>query len=418
VNCAAQKGRYDRQMGFECQLKHSIQRRGFFVQIRAKYLGFTQKNSVITVNQRAYELSMQMNNNCATPCGIIEGFFGRSWDWDTRKKYAAFLAPNKYNFYIYAPKSDKHLRKLWQEDWPVDEKKALLELRQAYRTAGVQFGIGLSPHEIYLDAAHSRRAQLDQRIRQINQLEPDILCILFDDMRGDFPRLAQIQTDIAHQAAAISNAKKIIFCPTYYSFDPVLEKVFGTMPENYWQTFAQRLDKSIDIFWTGEKVCSPNYPDEHLMQITDLIGRKPFLWDNYPVNDGAVKSNLLQLRAFDKGHGLLANKVAGHAVNPMNQPWLSRIPLASLPLAYREKENYSASAAFANICNDFCGEAMAKQLHHDIHQLQDRGLKSLDIAEREALRATYQHFHDNPYAEEIVAWLNNEYQFDPACLTE
>lgn len=361
---------------------------------------------------------MQTNNNDATPCGIIEGFFGRSWSWDIRKNYAQFLALNQYSFYIYAPKSDKHLRKHWQDDWPLAEKKALMELRQTYRSAGVQFGIGLSPHEIYLDQSNNQRAQLDQRIRQINQLEPDILCILFDDMRGDIPGLAQIQTDIAHQAAAISNAKKIIFCPTYYSFDPVLEKVFGAMPENYWHTFAQQLDKGIDIFWTGEKVCSPNYSPEHLLQVTELIGRKPFLWDNYPVNDGAVKSNLLQLRAFDKGHSQLTDKVAGHAVNPMNQAWLSQIPLASLPLAYREKENYSPASAFTNISNELCGTALAKQLQNDIKQLQDRGLKNLTTTERQILRETYQRFGNNPYAQEIVAWLNDEYLFDPACLTE
>lgn len=361
---------------------------------------------------------MHTNKNCTPSCGIIEGFFGRSWNWEDRKNYAEFLALNQYNFYIYAPKSDKNLRKEWQQDWPIDIKKQLLDLRQVYRTANIQFGIGLSPHEIYLDNSRNQRAQLDQRIKQINQLEPDILCILFDDMRGDIPGLAQIQTDIAHQAAATSNAKKIIFCPTYYSFDPVLERVFGAMPENYWKTFARQLDKGIDMFWSGEKVCSTHYPAEHLAQVSELIGRKPFLWDNYPVNDGAVKSNLLQLRAFDQSHSQLADKVAGHAVNPMNQPWLSQIPLASLPLAYREKENYSAAAAFESICKNLCGNALAEQLLQDINLLQDRGLKNLDTQERQTLHATYQRFDSSPYAQEIIAWLNGEYQFDPACLTE
>jgi hypothetical protein len=361
---------------------------------------------------------MHTNINYTAPVGIIEGFFGRSWSWEARKHYAQFLALNAYNFYIYAPKDDKNLRTQWQTDWPLETKKSLADLRQIYRAANVQFGVGLSPHEIYLDNSHNQRQQLDERIKQINQLEPDILCILFDDMRGDIPGLAQIQIDIAHQAAAISNAKKIIFCPTYYSFDPILERVFGTMPEGYWQTFAQKLDKNIDMFWTGEKVCSANYPAEHLAKVTGLIGRKPFLWDNYPVNDGAVKSNLLQLRPFDQSHSQLADKVAGHAVNPMNQPWLSQIPLASLPIAYREQDHYSVDIAFARICNNLCGDALAKQLHQDIHQLQDLGLKKLTQQERQTLKTTYEKFGNNPYAQEIVAWLNDEYLFDPACLTE
>ena len=359
-----------------------------------------------------------MNKNYTAPIGIIEGFFGRSWSWEDRKNYAQFLALNAFNFYIYAPKSDKNLRTHWQQDWPTDTKQQLQELRQTYHSAQVNFGIGLSPHEIYLNNSRDQRAQLDKRIEQINQLEPDILCILFDDMRGDIPDLAQIQIDIAHQAAAKSNAQKIIFCPTYYSFDPVLERVFGAMPENYWQTFSQLLDKNIDMFWTGEKVCSHQYPTQHLAQVSELIGRKPFLWDNYPVNDGAVKSNLLQLRAFDQSHSQLSDLVAGHAVNPMNQAHLSKIPLASLPLAYQQQENYSADAALTDICHKLCGNTLAKKILRDIIQLQDIGLKKLSHQERLTLRNTYLEFIDSPYAQEIVAWLNDEYLFDPACLTE
>lgn len=359
-----------------------------------------------------------MNKNHAPLIGIIEGFFGRSWSWEDRKNYAQFLAQNAYDFYIYAPKSDKNLRTLWQQDWPSETKDQLSDLRETYRSANVQFGIGLSPHEIYLDNSRDQRDQLNKRIQQINQLEPDTLCILFDDMRGDIPDLAQIQIDIAHQAAETSNAKKIIFCPTYYSFDPVLERVFGNMPENYWQTFSQHLDKNIDMFWTGEKVCSTQYPTQHLEQVTELIGRKPFLWDNYPVNDGAVKSNILQLRAFDQSHSQLAEKVAGHAVNPMNQAWLSKIPLASLPLAYQQRENYSAETAFFRTCTDLCGETLTNQLQKDVNLLQDAGLKKMTEQERQALRIAYQKFGSNPYAQEILAWLNDEYLFDPACLTE
>lgn len=361
---------------------------------------------------------MQMDKKETTSLGIIEGFFGREWQWEDRKNHAGFLAQHNYDFYIYAPKSDKHLRTQWQTDWPIETKQKLHQLRNTYSIAGVEFGIGLSPHEIYLDTSRDQRQQLKKRIQQISDLQPDILCILFDDMRGDIPKLAEIQIDIAHEAADLSMAKHIIFCPTYYSFDPVLEKVFGKMPDNYWRTFAQRLDKKIDVFWTGEKVCSPSYDSEHLIQIGELLGRKPFLWDNYPVNDGAVKSNLLQLRAFDKSHGQLEGKLAGHAVNPMNQPWLSQIPLASLPLAYRQAQHYSPEIAFTTICQQLCGAELAQQLAADLPALQDHGLKHFDNNEKAALRNRYARFHNNPFAREIIQWVDGAYTFDPACLTE
>ncbi|PUA30345.1 MAG: hyaluronidase [Cellvibrio sp. 79] len=359
-----------------------------------------------------------MNKNHTTPLGVIEGFFGKHWNWDARSAYARFLALHKFNFYIYAPKSDKHLRKHWQYDWPTDEKNRLQQLRESYRIENIDFGIGLSPHEIYLDASRDQRDLLTKRIQQINTLAPDILCILFDDMRGDIPGLAQIQIDIAHQAAHVSTAKKIIFCPTYYSFDPVLEKVFGTMPENYWQTFAKNLDRNIDMFWTGEKVCSVNYPQSHLDQVTALLGRKPFLWDNYPVNDGAVKSNLLQLRAVDQSHALLDGEIAGHALNPMNQAWLSQIPLASLPIAYQQKNNYDPNDILEKICIALCGEKLATELFIDIALFQDSGLKNLTDAEKKSLQEKYSDFSGSHYAREIIDWLKGEYQFDPACLTE
>lgn len=350
--------------------------------------------------------------------GIIEGFFGRSWRWQDREAYAKFLALNGFNFYIYAPKSDIYLRKQWFEDWPSTIKQALINLREGYRHAGVQFGIGLSPHEIYLDASKDKRDQLIQRVQQINQLEPEILCLLFDDMRGDLPGIADIQIDLMHQVADTSNARRIIFCPTYYSFDPVLEKVFGRMPEDYWRALRTKLDSKIDIFWTGEKVCSPNYTITHLDKVTKLLGRKPFLWDNYPVNDGAVKSNLLQLRSFPNSHGLIQHHIAGHAINPMNQPWLSQLALASLPRAYDLGTQYDSEKATQEILTDMCGEPLASYLQQDIPLLQDRGLKSISDEEKAYLLHRYEPLAQNSFCAEIVDWLKGGYTFDPACLTE
>jgi hyaluronoglucosaminidase len=350
--------------------------------------------------------------------GVIEGFFGRSWSWADRQHHANFLALNGFDFYIYAPKSDAFLRKHWQQDWPIEIKQNLIQLRETYRSANIDFGIGLSPHEIYIDNSHDNRTHLIERVKQINELSPDILCLLFDDMRGDIPSLANLQIDYMHQVAEISTAKHIIFCPTYYSFDPVLEKVFGTIPENYWQDLNKNLDKKIDIFWTGEKVCSTEYSIHHLTEVSELLGRKPFLWDNYPVNDSAIKSNLLHLRAVNQTHSQIQNHVAGHALNPMNQPWLSKFALASLPRAYREQNNYEPERALAEIATELCGEKLAQMLLQDIPLLQDKGLAKMSEKEKEELLKRYSSFPKNTFCVEIIDWLKGKYKFDPACLTE
>jgi hypothetical protein len=359
-----------------------------------------------------------MHKNYTQPIGTIEGFFGKSWSWEARHQQLEFLAQHKYNFYIYAPKSDSHLRRYWQADWNAETKQHLQGIAHKCHELQLDFGIGLSPLEIYLTPAYDQKEKLQQRIEQINQLSPDILCILFDDMRGDIPGLAQLQVDIVHQAAMHSTAKRIIFCPTYYSFDPVLEKVFGQMPVGYWSTLAQQLDQQIDIFWTGEKVCSTDYSQEHLHTVTELLGRKPFLWDNYPVNDGAVKSKLLHLRSFPYGHSQLANLVAGHATNPMNQPCLSQIALASLPQAYALKTDYRSTVALEKNLIQLCSNKLAQDLINDIPHLQDEGLAQFSDELKRQLKRKYAAHLPNPYAQEIIDWLDGVYVFDPACLTD
>ncbi|ACE83103.1 beta-N-acetylglucosaminidase domain-containing protein [Cellvibrio japonicus] len=363
-----------------------------------------------------------MYKNPAQPLGTIEGFFGKSWSWQERSDHLQFLARYGYDFYIYAPKSDAHLRRHWQLDWPAETQSELQKLRHQCHTLGLHFGIGLSPLDIYRESRENQHRSLRQRVRQIRSLQPDILCILFDDMRGDLPQLAQLQLDLVHLAASESLAHRLIFCPSYYSVDPVLEKVFGTMPEGYWQALGKGLDKAIDIFWTGEKVCSPEYALTHLHRVRELFQRKPFLWDNYPVNDGAIKSSHLHLRAFPYSHHQLHNQLNGHAINPMNQPWLSQLAIASLIAAYEQGAQYQPQQTFDRLAQELPGNTMAVQLHQHLGLFQDQGLSHMSDAQKLALIEIYRPFTEQsqsaPYAQEIIQWLSGEYVFDPACLTE
>lgn len=350
--------------------------------------------------------------------GIIEGFFGKPWSWQERAGYAGFLEDIGFGFYIYAPKAEARLRRDWREDLPTATVAALRDTAAAYRAAGLSFGIGLSPFEIYLDAEEAAQADLQRKIAQLNEIDPDILCILFDDMRGDLPSLAQRQAAILGQVTELSSARRFVFCPTYYAADPKLEEVFGSKPANYLEDLGRLVDPRVDIFWTGPLVCSAAYPEDHLNAVAETLRRKPFLWDNYPVNDGAKTSNFLHLGAFRSRPASLRKLLAGHAVNPMNQAWLSRIPIRTLAESYRLGPDYDPEHAFTAACESLCGAALGPQILRDLPLFQDRGLAGLDAPEREALIRRYARFADNPYAAELVAWLEGAYAFDPACLTD
>ena len=339
--------------------------------------------------------------------GIIEGFYGKPWTWEARAETMRFLAPHGYSFYLYAPKADVYLRRRWQEHHPPELAARLRELAQHCRSAGVRFGIGLSPYEIYLDFGASARAALERKLGFCADLGVQDLAILFDDMRGDNPELAERQLEIMQWIGARTPADRLFVCPTYYTDDPVLDRIFGARPAQYLERLGAELDPAVHIFWTGEEVCSRELSVGHLRRVEELLGRKPFLWDNYPVNDGQRMSRYLHLRGFTGRPAAIAAHIAGHGVNPALQPVLTRIPALTLAESYRAGAGYSYGDAFRRAAIEVLGPDLGAQLRDDLLTLQDVGLDRLG-EKKDQLRERYERY-DHDGAREILAWLNGEY---------
>jgi hyaluronoglucosaminidase len=339
--------------------------------------------------------------------GIIEGYFGAPWSWEARTFVMRLLARHHYSFFIYAPKADGFLRRRWREPHPDAEMRELGAFAQACRAANVRFGVGLSPYEAYLSFDDATRAALGTKLAQFDALGVDDLAILFDDMKGDIADLAARQAEMMHFVASRTKASRIIFCPTYYSDDPVLDRAFGKRPEKYLEQLGAALDPAINVFWTGEEVCSREYSVGHLSRIADQLRRKVFLWDNYPVNDGTRMTQHLHLRAFTGRPSSIGPWLAAHAVNPALQPVLSCIPALSLAASYAEGNDYAYRAAFRRAAAEVAGEPLATMLDEDILALQDVGLFRLG-ERRKTLRARYAAI-DHAAAREVVAWLDDAY---------
>lgn len=348
------------------------------------------------------------------PFGVIEGYFGRQWDWSCRRAYAGFLREHGFNTYVYAPKNDVHLRKEWQQLHPEEEFRQLVSLREHYREAKVAFGIGLSPYALYRDFSPANQRLLSRKLEQLNALHLDLLCILFDDMPGDFPELATQQLRIVDFIVALSNARRYAVCPTYYSDDPALIQYFGAPPPGYLRELGAGLDRSHLLFWTGPKVISHDYPAEHLHAVSERFGRKPLLWDNYPVNDAKRLTPFLHLApAAGRDPAVLRAHCSGHLCNPMNEGHLSQLALHALAQHYRNDRPSTIDDALHQLCSP----ALALLLTRDAERFQHQGLEKLDEATRQVLMAEYSMLDDEPMAREVVAWLRGDYVFDPACLT-
>jgi hyaluronoglucosaminidase len=345
---------------------------------------------------------------------MIEGFFGTPWEHEARLGVADFLGDAACDFYVYAPKADPFLRRRWREPMPGDTLRRLSAVNQRCVERGVSMGVGLTPFEIYLNYDAGARQALRGKVLQLNEIGMDLLCILFDDMRGDVERLPELQADVIADVCAWSNARNFIVCPTYYSYDRRLVSQFGPPPKTYLRDFGRLVDPSIDIFWTGEKVISAGYAAGHLGEVAEDLRRKPFIWDNHCSNDARNRTGHLYLDPSAGGWSLPTGLAAGLAVNPMNEAYLSRIAMSG----YRRLLTHPGHPLdLAAVCRELCTAATAARLAADAASFQVGGIDQLDPQIRASRLEWYGAQPADPFAHDVAAWLRGDYVFDPACLT-
>lgn len=342
--------------------------------------------------------------------GVIEIFYGQPWDWGERIKLAPFLQQTGFQFYIYGPKSDDRLRKNWSHRFSPNEMNALRTMRDAFVQCGLKFGIVLSPFALFTNFDLRSRTLLSEKISQLNELELDFLGLFFDDMRNS-EHLAHHQREILEFTSS-QTSSKIIFSPTYYSDDPLLDLFFGQRPESYLEQF-RNLPSQIEVLWTGDKIISESITISHLLEVQDRIGRKPFICDNYFANDGPINCNFLKTVPFIGRDRETFKLSSGWALNPMNQVHLSKLALSSFMNFARA--NHAASddttAAFVKALESHCHPSTIEILMTHGRYFAEVGLSEISDAEkaklREILRASY-----GPIETEIIQWLDGTYNVE------
>ena len=336
--------------------------------------------------------------------GVIEGYFGRPWRHEDRKRVLTQLRELGFSWFHHAPKADPFLRRRWRERHPPAALAELADLSAHCRSLGMRFGIGLSPYELYRDYAGSAKADFVAKLRALDEVGIDDLAILFDDTRGDVPDLAAREAEIVDAALATTRASRVVMCPTYYSDDRMLDVVFGERPSGYLDELGRRLDPGVGVYWTGEEICAREFSVGHLARVAESLRRKPILWDNYPVNDGPQMSRFLHLRGFTGRPSAIGTHLAAHAINPALQPCLTLLPAATLVASYREGPAYGYMRAFREAARMLAGAELAAMLEEDLHALQDLGIDQLGD-KRLRLRQRYLAL-DHPMAAEVVRWLD------------
>lgn len=299
--------------------------------------------------------------------GIVEGFYGTPWTFAQRKEMLAFMEANHFNTYVYAPKDDPYQRANWWELYPTGEFAELRELVANSKANNINFVYSLSPgipqplsgqkltqdmiDNSFTFTSETDLAKLLAKIRQLSSAGVNTFMLSFDDVErflknedkavyGDnYPKAhLDLANKLLQEGQKDNPAFKLWFAPTSY---------YGLKDNAYWQELRSTLDPEIEVIWTGSWVLAKEITTEEVKQVETLLGRRPLIWDNYPVNDytyAVDKKPRLLLGPVEHRSPDLSKHTAGVIANPMIQPEASKIALATIgeylwhPLTYNPEE--------------------------------------------------------------------------------
>lgn len=283
--------------------------------------------------------------------GVIEGFYGKPWTSDERLEILEFLAIHDFNLFIVAPKDDAWQRFNWREPFTTKKIQEFTELNLKAQQLGIDLALCVSPGLSISYASEADLAAIMKRMHQLVKVGIKTFGLLLDDIP---PTLMNAQdktifSETVEAHAFLANAvnqelKKLnsnavlILCPMQYH---------GRGNEHYINTLCKGLASDIEVFWTGRQICSEYLEISDAKVFKSATGKKPFYWDNYPVNDVAMVHQLHVGPIENRESGLYMHS-AGYAANPMDRIESSKFALATIGEYLVNPENYNAAVAWGN----------------------------------------------------------------------
>ena len=258
--------------------------------------------------------------------GVVEGFYGEPWSHQTRLSLIDFYGRFKMNYYIYGPKDDPyHSSPYWREMYPEQEAAELKELVEACKRNRVHFVWAIHPgKDIRWDKEDYQK--LLNKFEAMYELGVRAFAIHFDDIEGEGARPLP-QVELANRinrefVKAKGDVEPLIVCPTEYT------RLWANPTENgSLVTYGKKLHPSIDVFWTGDAVCS-NLTESTMEWVGSRIERPALFWWNFPVTDYA-RHIVMQGPVYGLSWTMDSTKTRGIVSNPMEHGEASKLALYS-----------------------------------------------------------------------------------------
>ncbi|WP_157729498.1 protein O-GlcNAcase [Tumebacillus algifaecis] len=310
--------------------------------------------------------------------GVIEGFYGAPWTHDQRLSMFEFMSRNHYNTYVYAPKDDPYQRLNWALLYPEQQAAQMQELITKAASNGLSFVYSISPglplplpsqpltaemkQKAITFSSNEDRDLLIAKVEQLRKMGVHTIMLSFDDVleelndkdRGIYgTNYAEAHMQLANTLLVEGKRKdpkfQLWFAPTRY---------FGVKDHVYWQTLREQLDPSIQVIWTGPEILSKKIDSADADKVAQLLGRKPLIWDNYPVNDFTyeiAKAPQLFFGPLESRSVDLQKHVAGLLANPMVQPESSKPALYSIGQYLNRPASYDPDKAYVEGLSEVSG---------------------------------------------------------------
>lgn len=310
--------------------------------------------------------------------GVIEGFYGTPWTTEQRINMLSFMGQNHMNTYVYAPKDDPYQRTDWGKLYP---DGLLLQMKSLVQTAVAQeirFVYSISPGipsplpgetltsaMIANSISFTSKADLQRLKNKIDQLRSigiHTFMLSFDDVEhylkssdqplygSDYPKA---HIDLANTLLKDETLKdpnfQLWFAPTDY---------YGLKDSSYWSAIRLHLDPSIQVIWTGKWVINQSITGSQAGEVGKLLGRKPLLWDNYPVNDYTYtvnKAPQLLMGPLSNRSQDLSSVTSGLLANPMLQSEASKVALSTIAEYLYSPSSYNPLQAWETAIRNMPG---------------------------------------------------------------
>ena len=259
--------------------------------------------------------------------GVVEGFYGTPWSHEVRLSLIDTYGRYKMNYYIYGPKDDPyHSSPYWREPYPEEEAREISELVEACKRNRVNFVWAVHPGQD-IKWEESDIQNLLRKFEAMYNLGVRAFAVHFDDISGAGTN-PYYQTELMNIldddfVKVKGDVAPLIVCPTDYTRLWANPTERGSL-----YVYGNELYPSIDVFWTGDAVCSDMTP-KTMEWIATRIKRPALFWWNFPVTDYA-RHIMMQGPVYGLSPILTENETRGLVSNPMEHGEASKLALYSV----------------------------------------------------------------------------------------